>query len=320
MMKSRVQQRSMGIRGLAVVGAVLLLLACNPAPLGITPTPAASVVEEAPPQAQVVAPTATPAPAGPCPRTLTGEEEGAIADVVRRYQEALAALDRARVASYFTLRLQNQPEGAIILSTIDEARTLGLKGGSVLPVSAVQAVDDGAVVTLEGATARLQLIPEGQGWKILTTRFRADPQLSRVLALGTAIDVGDLRVTFTRGVYAESVEDPATKTIIRPAASGVFLVFYYTAENRGKERIVPATALNAKLAVYDKDGRHWEFADENDKGNVSARFAAAAGGESPERALGAGFSMSTAVAFEVPSNAVGLCVPVGQLRLVVPKS
>ena len=71
--------------------------------------------------------------------------------------------------------------------------------------------------------------------------------------------------------------------------------------------------------MYDKDGRHWEFADENDKGNISARFAAAAGGESPERALGAGFSMNTAVAFEVPSNAVGLCVPVGQLRLVVPK-
>ena len=319
-MNTPAPQRLIGVGAAVVLGATLVLLGCNPAPLGFTPTPAATAVAEAPPQAQVVAPAATPAPAGPCPRTLTVEEESAIADVVRRYQEALAALDRARVASIFTLRLQNQPEGAVILSTIDEARTLGLKGGSVLPVSAIQAVDDGAVVSLEGATVRIQLIPEGQAWKILTTRYRGDPQLSRVLAPGTPIDVGDLRVTFTRIAHAESVEDAATKTAIRPAASGVFLVFYYTAENRGRERIVPAAALNAKLAVYDKDGRHWEFADENDKGNISARFAAAAGGESPERALGAGFSMSTAVAFEVPSNAVGLCVPVGQLRLVVPKS
>ena len=137
--------------------------------------------------------------------------------------------------------------------------------------------------------------------------------------MGTPIDVGDMRVTFSRVAYADSVEDRPTKAQIRPAVSGVFLVAYYSAENRGKERIVPGTAFNAKLAVYDKDGRRWEFADELDKGNVSARFAIAAGGESPERALGAGFSIDTAVAFEVPSSATGLCLPVGQLRLLLPR-
>jgi hypothetical protein len=307
------------LSSLAALLAGIALLACNPAPLGLTPTPEATeaVAPEAA-QGQVTAPVTIPAATGPCPRVLSSEEQTAIADVVRRYQEALAALDRARVESFFAPRMQTQ-ERNFALATIEEARILNLKG-QVLPVTGVQALDDGATVALESASARLQLVPDGQTWKILTTRYRGSAQPSRVLALGTPAEVGgDLRVTFTRIAFADAVEDRATRTQIRPTPSGVFLVLFYKAENLGRERIVPATAFNAKLTVYDQDGRGWEYADELDKGNISARFAIIDGKESPERPLGPGFSLDTAVAFEVPANATGLCVPVGQLRLVVPQ-
>lgn len=307
-----------------VASCAFVALACNPAPLG-TPTPSTTDVAtatgatptETPAQTQVLesTPTRIAAPAGPCPRVLSNEQQAGISEVVRRYQEALAALDRARVESFFAARMQQQ-ERNFALATIEEARILNLRG-QVLPVSAIQAVDDGAVVTLEGASARLHLVPDGQTWKVLTTRFRGNPQQSGVLAFGTPVDVSDLRVTFTRVAYADSVEDRSTRNQVRPSAGGIFLVAFYNAHNPGRERVVPAT-FNAKLQVYDQEGRRWGFADELDKGNISASFAVAAGAESPERPLGPSFSMDTAVAFEVPAGASGLCLPVGQLRLVIP--
>src|SRR5574341_311654 len=96
------------LSSLAAMFACVALLACNPAPLGVTPTPAPTeaATPEAPAQGQVAVPAASPTPAGPCPRVLSSEQQTAVADVVRRYQEALAALDRARVESFFAARMQ----------------------------------------------------------------------------------------------------------------------------------------------------------------------------------------------------------------------
>jgi hypothetical protein len=204
------------------------------------------------------------------------------------------------------------------LAAIEEARILNLRG-QVLPVSSIQAVEDSAVVSLEGASARLQLVPDGQSWKVLTTRYRSSGSArSSVLALGTPVDVGEFRVTFTRINYADSVEDRPTNSRLRASPGGTFLIAFYNVQNLGREPKRPSTELNAELMVFDQEGRRWEFADELGRGNISGRFAMEDSKESPERQLGPGFSMDTAVAFEVPSSASGLCIPVGQMQLVVP--
>jgi hypothetical protein len=242
---------------------------------------------------------------------LTAEEQAAIADAVRRYQEAVTTLDRSRVEPFFSPRMQQQ-ERNFALAAIEEARNLNLRG-QVLPVSSIQPVGESAVVSLEGATPRLQLTLEGQNWRVLTTRYRpTSGQQSSVLPLGTPVDSGELRVTFTRVAYADSVAG------IRPTPSGVFLVAFYNVQNLGREPKRPSTEFNAQLMVFDQEGRRWEYADELDKGNISGRFAVEDGKESPERPLGPGFSMDTAVAFEVPANATGLCIPVGSRQLVIP--
>ncbi len=92
------------------------------------------------------------------------------------------------------------------------------------------------------------------------------------------------------------------------AAQGEFVVVYYVIQNDMKSRMQPAVQINDRFIAVDSEGRTWRSIDYRPPlgTGISGDFAVLKGGRQPEEWVDPGFSLSTAIAFDIPRDAEGV--------------
>lgn len=121
--------------------------------------------------------------------------------------------------------------------------------------------------------------------------------------MGHSKPEGTITLTFSEFEITDSVEDQFTGKGTLPA-QGKYVVVYYTVESDLKSEIQPATQINYQLAITDDQERTWEKIDYRPPHStgISGDFAVSRSKQQPEESVAPGFSISTAIAFDIPKD------------------
>lgn len=146
----------------------------------------------------------------------------------------------------------------------------------------------------------------GSAWRMVSLNEPVTVNGSKLVPLtGQRAFSGDVVVTFIGAEKAGEIVDRACGTG-NMTPRGRWVIIYYSVKNDLNEQIQPATQLADDFVLTDAKGRTWTNGDYGDYCFLSANAAEARGYSGPESDVGAGFSGTTAIVFDAPTDANGL--------------
>ena len=124
---------------------------------------------------------------------------------------------------------------------------------------------------------------------------------------------GDAVVTFVGAERVDSITQEGralaggTGATYYDAREGIFLVVYYTVENKTEGNLQPVTHINSNFKAVDAQGRLWEQATFASHGfSVAYAIGVVSDKGDPRAAIGPGESVTTGIAFDVSVESTGV--------------
>ena len=124
---------------------------------------------------------------------------------------------------------------------------------------------------------------------------------------------GDAVVTFVGAERIDSITQEGralaggTGATYYDAREGIFLVVYYTVENKTEGNLQPITHINSEFKAVDSQGRLWEQATFASHGfSVAYAIGVVSDKGDPRAAIGPGESVTTGIAFDVSVDSTGV--------------
>ncbi len=124
---------------------------------------------------------------------------------------------------------------------------------------------------------------------------------------------GDAVVTFVGAERTDTITQEGralaggTGATYYDAREGIFLVVYYTVENKTEGNLQPVTHINSNFKAVDAQGRLWEQATFASHGfSVSYAIGVVSDKGDPRAAIGPGESVTTGIAFDVSADSTGV--------------